>query len=206
MKNAKMTIVAVLVALVAVTTYSVGGTYAKYTDKFEGTSDTARVAKWAFELTNKEDSTTKLDKNFTFDLFKALKEADGTTAEGDVKSTDVVIAPGTGGKVELNLFNNSEVNAQYKVEYTVTNAGGIPVEFLVNGNWVTALPSTADATFATINSGATETVTIQWRWAFEGTDSVNYQTTQTDTTDTDLGTAASATIKVEAKVIVEQVD
>lgn len=206
MKNAKMTIVAVLVALVAVTTYSVSGTYAKYTDTFTGTSDTARVAKWAFELTNKEDSATKLDKTFTFDLFKALKEADGSSAETDVTSTDTVIAPGTGGKVELDLFNDSEVNAQYKVEYTVTNAGGIPVEFFDGENWVTALPSNADAKFVAINSGATETVTIQWRWAFEGTDSENYKDSQTDDTDTDLGTAHSATIKVEAKVIVEQVD
>ncbi len=205
MKNAKMTIVAVLVALVAVTTYSVGGTYAKYTDTFEGTSDTARVAKWAFELTNKEDSTTKLGKTFTFDLFQALKEADGTTAETDVKTAGLV-APGTGGKVELDLFNDSEVNAQYKVEYTVTNAGGIPVEFLVNGNWVTALPNNTDAAFVAINSGATETVTIQWRWAFEGKDSENYTATQTDDSDTLLGTAGTDTIKVEAKVIVEQVD
>ena len=205
MKNAKMTIVAVLVALVAVTTYSVGGTYAKYTDTFEGTSDTARVAKWAFDLTNKEDSTTKLGKTFTFDLFQALKEADGTTAETDVKTAGLV-APGTGGKVELDLFNDSEVNAQYKVEYTVTNAGGIPVEFLVNGNWVTALPNNTDAAFVAINSGATETVTIQWRWAFEGKDSENYTATQTDDSDTLLGTAGTDTIKVEAKVIVEQVD
>lgn len=205
MKNAKMTIVAVLVALVAVTTYSVGGTYAKYTDTFEGTSDTARVAKWAFELTNKEDSTTKLGKTFTFDLFQALKEADGTTAETDVKTAGLV-APGTGGKVELDLFNDSEVNAQYKVEYTVTNAGGIPVEFLVNGNWVTALPNNTDAAFVAINSGATETVTIQWRWAFEGKDSENYTATQTDDSDTLLGTAGTDTIKVEAKVIIEQVD
>ncbi|MDE5630439.1 MAG: hypothetical protein K2G03_02130 [Bacilli bacterium] len=207
MKNVKMTIVAVLVALVAVTTYSVSGTYAKYTDTFEGTSDSARVAKWAIELTDANDTTnTPLAKTFTFDLFKALKEADGTTAETDVNSTDIVIAPGTGGKVDLKLSNKSEVNAKYKVEYTVTNAGGIPVEFLVNGNWVTSLPDTTTATYTNINSGADDTVSIQWRWAFEGKDSENYQTTQTDTTDTDLGTAASATIQVEAKVIVEQVD
>ena len=207
MKNAKMTIVAVLVALVAVTTYSVGGTYAKYTDTFEGTSDTARVAKWAFELTNKDDATnTPLNKTFNFDLFKALKEADGTTAETDVDATSTLIAPGTGGKVELKIANNSEVNAQYKVEYTVTNAGGIPIEFLVNGNWVTALPTNTDAAFVTINSGADDTVTIQWRWAFEGKDSENYQATQTDDSDTLLGTAGSDTIQVEAKVIVEQVD
>ena len=66
MKNAKMTIVAVLVALVAVTTYSVSGTYAKYTDTFEGSTDTARVAKWAIEL---EQNGTSAEKTFDFDLF-----------------------------------------------------------------------------------------------------------------------------------------
>ncbi len=206
MKNAKMAIVAVLVALVAVTTYSVGGTYAKYTDTYTGTSDSARVAKWAIEM-KKDGSTDALSKTFNFDLFKALKEADGTTEETDVSSTDTVIAPGTGGKVQLNLANNSEVNAQYKVVYTVTNANNIPVEFLVDGAWVTALPdNSATATFTTINSGATDQIDIQWRWAFEGTGSENYQTTQTDETDTQLGTAATATVEVKAEVIVEQID
>lgn len=203
MKNAKMAIVAVLVALVAVTTYSVGGTYAKYTDKFEGTSDSARVAKWAIELSDSTD--TPIAKTFNFDLFKALKEADGTTAEADVTSTDTVIAPGTGGIVELKLANKSEVNAQYKVEYTVTNANNIPVEFLVDGAWVTGLPNST-STFTAINSGAEATIKIQWRWAFEGTDSENFTASQTDDTDTLLGTAASATIQVSANVIVNQVD
>lgn len=209
MKNAKMTIVAVLVALVAVTTYSVGGTYAKYTDTFEGSTDTARVAKWAIQL---DQNSTTVDKTFDFDLFGSLKEADGTTAEGNVSSsnTDKVIAPGTGGKVELDLFNNSEVDAAYKVEYTV-NTNGVPIEFSVDGGttWTTSLTNVAATD---INSGATDDIDIQWRWAFEGKDSENYQT-QTDEADTSLGTIANGgtiadlpKVTVSAKVIVDQVD
>ncbi len=205
MKNAKMTIVAVLVALVAVTTYSVSGTYAKYTDTFEGSTDTARVAKWAIEL---EQNGTSAEKTFDFDLFGSLKEADGTTAEGDVASsnTDKVIAPGTGGKVELDLFNKSEVNATYKVEYTVAT-NGVPIVFSVDGGttWTTSLDNVAATG---INSGGTDDIDIQWRWAFTGDLSANY-TSQTDAADTALGTGEIANlpkVTVSAKVIVDQKD
>ncbi|MDE6292796.1 MAG: hypothetical protein K2L98_03860 [Bacilli bacterium] len=204
MKNAKMTIVAVLVALVAVTTYSVGGTYAKYTDTFDGSTDTARVAKWAIQL---DQNGTTVDKTFDFDLFSSLKEADGTTAESDVTSSnsDNVIAPGTGGKIELDLFNNSEVNAEYDVQYTV-ETNGVPIEFSTDGGttWTTSL---SDVAAETIASGATDDIDIQWRWVFEAADG------RTDEDDTNLGTVADGgtiddlpKVTVSAKVIVTQVD
>lgn len=204
MKNAKMTIVAVLVALVAVTTYSVSGTYAKYTETFTGSTDTARVAKWAITL---NQNSTKVENTFDFDLFSSLKEADGTTAEGDVSSSnsDNVIAPGTGGKVELKLFNNSEVNATYKVEYTVS-LSGVPIEFSTDGTNYTQ--SLADVTATAINSGASDTIEIYWRWAFDAT-----ALGRTDEDDTSLGTIADGEteadlpkVTVSAKVIVDQVD
>ena len=48
---------------------------------------------------------------------------------------------------------------------------------------------------------------VYWRWAFEGKDSTNYTTTQTDTTDYTLGTASTApTVKVEVSTVFTQVD
>ena len=53
----------------------------------------------------------------------------------------------------------------------------------------------------------TKTVSVYWRWAFEGKDSTNYTTTQTDTTDYTLGTASTApTVKVEVSTVFTQVD
>ncbi len=198
----KLSILAVLVLAVAISAYSVGGTYAKYTSTITGTSSTARVAKWGFTV-----GGNPITNSFSFNLFDTLKEADTTTAEGDVTSSndDKVVAPGTGGQFALSLTNAGEVNAAYTIDYEVTNVSGIPIEFSINGtDWTTSL---ADVTTpVAINIGGTAPITIYWRWAFTGDASANYTATQNDGTDTTLGLAGSAVITVNAAVTVTQVD
>lgn len=58
----KMTVLGVLLMVVAITSYSVGGTYAKYISAFDA-ADEARVAKWTVDF--EEDSTYTIN-----DLFK----------------------------------------------------------------------------------------------------------------------------------------
>lgn len=197
----KMSIFALLLAAVLVTSYSVSGTYAKYTSTFEGTTDSARVAQWAFAIN--EDAVTN---SFTFDLFNTVNDTDGN-AEADVKvgTNETIIAPGTQGSFEIKLANNSEVNAKYTVDYTVTNTANIPVEFSIDGTtWTTDL---ADVVATEINKdGGQATINIQWRWAFEGTNSTNYTTSQTDATDTTLGSKGTDTISVKADITVTQAD
>ena len=198
----RMAILAVLVLAVTATAYFVSGTYAKYTSNFTGSTSTARVAKWAFEIND-----TAATNSFAFNLFDTLNEADTTTAETDVASndSDKVIAPGTGGQFAIKLANLSEVNANYTVDYTVTNTANIPVEFSIDGtNWTTDL---ADVTTpVAINKGADTTITVYWRWAFTGAQSDNYTSTQTDVTDTTLGAAGTDTISVAATITATQVD
>ena len=54
MKNIKMLAIAALLVAVAVTSYSVSGTYAKYTTS-KTYADSARVAKWGIGMTNEVD-------------------------------------------------------------------------------------------------------------------------------------------------------
>lgn len=225
--NKKITVLGGLLMAVVMTAYSVSGTYAKYTSTFTG-SDSARVAKWAFKI---GDNTDMTQNTFTFDLFSTINDTvldnDGNiVAETDVaapNSTDTtnnisgLIAPGTRGSFKLALRNLSEVNAKYSLELTETNAGNVPIEYSLDGtNWITATDvgggvrtiAFTGITNQALNMNATSDteMTIQWRWAFEGADSTNYQTTQTDVTDTTLGIGGTATVTVDAKVIVTQVD
>lgn len=196
----KMTILAALVLAVVVTAYSVSGTYAKYTSTFTGTSDSARVAKWAFKL-NDADAT----ETFNFEIFDTINEADTTTTEDDVasKGTDTVIAPGTGGSFDIKLTNDSEVTAKYAIDYTITNADSIPLEFAVvkDGEELSWKNSIDDLDISADNAkniaiNGSDTVTVKWRWAFNGD----------DTKDTDLGKDGIATVQVQAVVTVTQVD
>lgn len=204
----KMSIFALLLAAVVVTSYSVSGTYAKYTSTFNGTSDTARVAKWAFKVDGQPVSNT-----FDFNLFNTVVDTVDGNTDADVAAAgqgeNAIIAPGTKGQITVALNNDSEVNAKYEVNYEVDNTAGIPVEFSVDGNvWkdnIDALDFTEENA-KSINKGATADINLYWRWVYEVADNGNGEDIARDTKDTDLGIANSATITVTADVTVTQVD
>ena len=201
----KMSIFALLLAAVLVTSYSVSGTYAKYTSIFEGETATARVAKWAFAI-NDTDLTTAAN-DFEFNLFDTILDEDGI-AETDIvpANSDKVIAPGTKGSFAIKLANNSEVNAEYTVDYTVANTANIPVEFNIAGTDVWS-KDLADVTATAINSGADTTITINWRWTYATADrTATEYTSTTDETDTALGEVGTNIISVKADIVVTQVN
>ena len=198
MKNLRKGLVFALVLLSVVSLGSVAGTYAKYTSTATGT-DSARVAKWSFTVGGTETATTD---TFTFNLFNTTYD-NVASANG----TDKVIAPGTTGFFNIVLANASEVNAAYDIEYEVTNTNNIPVEFSVDGTtWESDITELNVDDKAINMNGGTETIKVEWRWAFEGTSSTNFTSTQTDGTDTALGTAGTAVLEVSATVTATQVD
>ena len=194
-KNTMMRVASALLVAVLLTTCAISGTFAKYVSTSNG-SDSARVAKWDIKL---EDAA--MTNTFTFDLFNTVKDSNGTDNETDVKAGEgeTIIAPGTSGSFEINLKNDSEVNAKYAIAYTVTNENDIPVEYKIgDGEWTSDL-ATLNATDVDINMGASAAVTVQWRWAYSVDDTK-------DAADTTLGLAGTATITVAADVTVTQVD
>lgn len=121
MKNRKALALGGLLMAVAVTAYSVSGTYAKYISTIGGT-DKARVAKWSFN-----DGAEEIDlfkESYTGANGKYVQSL-GCTGEGDAKVCDDVVAPGTNGLYTFQLNGNatdiiSEVN--YKVTMKI---GGV---------------------------------------------------------------------------------
>lgn len=173
----------------------VGGTFAKYTSSAQG-SDGAAVAKWSIKVGDTDIATANV---FTFDLFNTIKDSNGTADEGDMAPVDgSIIAPGTSGKFDIVIKNDSEVNAKYSIAYTVTRNDNIPVQFSKDGTtWKTDI-NNLDVSDVTINMNETATVSVYWRWKYED---------NRDADDTTLGTAASTPgIEVSAKVTATQVD
>ena len=171
----------------------VSGTYAKYTSSAKGTA-TATVAKWAFNVNGTDIAT---NETVTFSLFDTVLDEDGS-AEDDVAAG--VVAPGTSGEFTLKLENASEVKAQYAIDYTVTNANNVPIQYSVNGGeWSSELADVlaGDATILEAGASAND-IRIQWKWAFEGVDA----------TDTALGElardGAAPTVTVEANISANQ--
>lgn len=190
-------LVAALAVTMMFTMCLVGGTFAKYTSSGTGT-DTATVAKWSFKVGETDIAT---NGTFTFDLFKTIKDTNGTDNESDMSPVDgSIIAPGTQGSFDLVLKNESQVTAQYAIDYTVTNNNDIPVQFSVDGGntWTNDLADVAasDSTKLAANSGTT-TIKVQWKWDFNGSD---------DSFDTALGIGGNAVLTVKAEVTATQVD
>lgn len=199
-KLVKFTVFVLLITIVALVL--VAGTYAKYTSEVSGAS-TATVAKWQIKA-NGHDITVE-SPTVTFDLFETVNDTGNTAIENDVVNDK--IAPGTAGKFDIKIDNLSEVTAEYEIKFVLDNPSNIPVEFSTDGTtWKTSI-DTIESTDNLAAETGTDTVTIQWRWAFEGANSTNFTATQTDVTDTTLGTAETlATIKVTTTLTATQVD
>ena len=209
MKNNKQKVLTIaLLVFAAIGSYFIAGTYAKYTSDISG-SDSAGVAKWSWTINNSTiDSVAAANAGYTFNLFDTVKDSNLTSDETDVASG--LIAPGTSGSFDIDITNNSEVNATYAIVFTETNNGSIPIEYSSDGStWVTTVGS-LNVSATAINMGASSTTkTVYWRWAITGSQSTNYTSTQTDETDTALGFGANtspATVQVTATVTVTQVD
>lgn len=178
----------------------VSGTYAKYTTAVSA-KDTATVARWNITL-NGEDISKGTKKTLKLGLFDTINDTDFTSEESDV--TAGKIAPGTTGQFEIaKLINNSDVNAQYKITYSIDNNNNIPLEFSKDKNaadseWK-SLSDFSMNNFEALSKDSTEGVstgTIYWRWKFERND---------DSADTDFGINTPEVV-VTATITVEQVD
>lgn len=197
-KLAKFMALVLLVTLLAV--ILVSGTYAKYTTAVSA-KDTATVARWNITL-NGEDISKGTQKTLKLGLFDTINDTDFTSEESDV--TAGKIAPGTTGKFEIaKLINNSDVNAQYKITYSIDNNNNIPLEFSKDQNAADSewknLSEFSMNDFVALAKDSTEGVstgTIYWRWKFERND---------DSADTDIGINTPEVV-VTATITVEQVD
>lgn len=203
-----MRIAGVMLGASLLMTCVISGTLAKYTSSATG-SDTATVAKWSIKVSNTEIAAN--NPTVAFNLFDTVKDSDATTEESDVAATK--IAPGTSGKFDLKIVNESEVTAMYAIDFTVTNDSDIPLEFSTDGtNWKASIDdldiaASDDTKLGMETNSNSATKTIYWRWAFEKTD----DSSTGNTADTLLGIKAQSTdniptVTVSATITATQVD
>lgn len=161
----------------------ISGTFSRYTTDVEK-EDSAVVAKWDVSLGNASESFELFNKSAIYDTYNVTDFTQAGTVDTDVKvgEQDAIIAPGTWGKLALELNNNSDVTAKYDLDYDI-NDTGVPFEWSADGEtWEEDLSAIASAKTGTIAIGKTETLTIYWRWNIGSTEDDN-------TLDTSLGTS-----------------
>lgn len=182
----------------------VAGTYAKYTSFATG-SDTATVAKWDIKagVAGQELSITGSNSTVAFNLFETILDEDGYAEQNviaDENGNVLKIAPGTSGAFELSIKNDSEVNAEYSITFETDDTNlpegtSLPLEFKVNdGSWSSSL---SEVSTTALNINNSDTINVEWRWAYESTNG--------DLNDTTLG-INGLEVEVTATLTVSQVD
>ncbi|MBP3596272.1 MAG: hypothetical protein J6J60_02570 [Clostridia bacterium] len=202
-KNNKITvftIIAIILTIIALIITS--STYAKYTSSVDTTTANATVAKWSVKINDQD--ITQDSTSIDFDLFSTIYDTGASEEEEDV--VDGKIAPGTAGGFNFEIENSSEVTIKYSIAFTETNASNIPIEYSIDGeNFYASAEFTEELNnnAQTIDMGDSKLIEVSWRWAYEG----GVGASQTDETDTELGTATTTpTYNVKATIIATQVD
>ncbi len=187
----------VALALTLITMTMTGGTLAKYTAEVTGDT-TATVAKFAFDLNGASEQTDSAAINLS-DMFS------NTYNNGLVKTkesgTGKLVAPGTSGRVKIELKNKGDVQIKPDFTITETNANSVPLQYAITDSttaptgkedWKKSseLTTTKDA----VAVDANKTFYLHWRW-----------NTTDDETDTALGIKGTLdTVKIEIKCTVSQ--
>lgn len=110
-------------ALTLISTCLMGGTLAKYTADVTG-SATATVAKFSFDL----NGVTEKTEIKTIDLSTLFSK---TYNSNNVSASSAVVAPGTSGKVKIELTNKGEVAIKPDFTITETNTNKIPLQYAI---------------------------------------------------------------------------
>lgn len=207
-KNIAMRVASLVLMCTIVTSCFVSSTFAKYTSSAKG-SDSVTVAKWAVSAGGTD--ITQAD-TVSFDLFGTVLDSDYTTTEQNVATgTDgkTLVAPGTSGKFVMTVANNSEVDAEYSLTLTETNANSVPIQYSADGNdWEDEL-SAINIIDKGLNRNTNENITVYWRWVFDAEETSGAHDGQTNKTDTNLGaygTNSAPTVSITADIVIEQVD
>ncbi len=183
-------------ALTLISTCLMGGTLAKYTADVTG-SATATVAKFSFDL----NGVTEKTEIKTIDLSTLFSK---TYNSNNVSASSAVVAPGTSGKVKIELTNKGEVAIKPDFTITETNTNKIPLQYAITAteaapaeeqNWKAATDLAPTETAVVVGANA-QTFYLHWRW----------NPSSTDAADTALGSASAlAKAKLEIKCVVTQV-
>lgn len=133
MKKRTMAVGGLLLA-VAMTGYSVAGTYAKYVSSIDFT-DEARVAKWELKGSDKNGN---LESSNEIDLFANSYTNNGKeyvrsfecTNPADRSTCDSVVAPGTKGEYSFDLTGTMET--MFQLKFDLVNKSDFVVYFTVD--------------------------------------------------------------------------
>lgn len=203
---------AVAVAAIVILLVAVSATWAKYAAQVSGADD-ASIAAFKVSSGFENDASISLFDN-VYDLDVQDVDYDNPVLETDVAQGR--IAPGTWGKFDISLQNDSEVAVDYELGLSL-EGGSVPLEFSLDaGTWKAAsgfgalagatgelaVPSKLEpAPAADVADMSKKTQTVYWRWLYQ-TGTTEEEIDKADQNDTSLGIGTEGAVAPKAKVSV----
>jgi len=196
-KKSLWRVMVLLVVVALISSWWLTNSFAKYTLTVSSLDAKARVAQFLSE------------GSLTFTPFDSIYELTNdatvsTTEESHVHpaNSDKVIAPGTGGKYDIDVTStasgSTEVDVTYNLSFEEVSNDGIPIEYsLDNSTW------TSDITSLTYQG--TTAQTLYWRWVFNAANDTGVADA-IDEADTALGVDGTAQVVIKAHASIVQVD
>lgn len=181
-----------LIAAVAITGYSVAGTYAKYTTAVNTNDNKALVARWNVALN--DTTTVDLSKatvypgangsaTFTLNITSDVDYTVSVTESANA-TNDATIAAEEADKTTLTGFLTKDGNNYSPLKFSISVAGTE-----VNDNITYEDLATTLATILTNKANAGQEITIEWNWLYENNADAN-KTVTFDKYDTLIGNKA----------------
>lgn len=133
-KNIAARLGVLALVLTLVTSSLVSGTYSKYTSQVTG-NDTARVAKFAFNVKDgtAADTLSTATQTHVFNIFSYSATDSGVYTSAVGLDGKKLVAPGTTGKLALEVDNQSEVAVTAAFTLTEANTSKIPIYYTYSG-------------------------------------------------------------------------
>lgn len=185
-KKCKKRTLKILLILFLLSCISIPVSYARYVSNFND-KPKLEVAKWNFIINNES-----ISEEINFNLFEAVNNS-------NIKDGINAIAPGTSGKAEINIVNNSDVTAEYLITVTeLENNYDIPIVYSFDKEGT--YKDINDFIFPLIEEikiGEEKNITLYWKWQFYVDDISNNR-------DNELSKIKDAALKVKINLDINQ--
>lgn len=173
-RNNSVKALILMLVLTMLALIALSGTYARYVTISNGTG-TAVVAKWDISFKNGE---TDYSETFEIDLAETMTSDD---------SSNDFIQPGSAGSFTITVTNNSDVPAT-----VVATVSDLSSSIFSKGQFTLEATGTTPDAGTTIAAGATQDVTVEWNWEYNGTDA--------DAEDTQIGETSNGATKTICEI------
>lgn len=182
MKKRILVIICLIFLIIGI---SIPVSFSKYTTTTSSVGN-INIAKWEFTINDES-----LNKEFDFNLFDTIDNS-------SIKNGVVAIAPGSTGKVIVNLKNKSDVLSEYSISFEeILNDYNIPILYSLDDVNYQELNQLMFDNNEILDINHSKKITLFWKWDY-------FQSIEQNQLDNQLGASDDVSLKIKMVLKAQQ--